>query len=118
VYLSYICALIPFTSGSTGLKVLAFTPCDAGIAQQPTTTELTLSPLPATKQLTLSASAEISHASIEVFDALGRLVPLAHINSSPTAISFDVHELSDGVYFIRLSDAHMRMTKRFVKVSR
>ncbi|MBS1903979.1 MAG: T9SS type A sorting domain-containing protein [Bacteroidetes bacterium] len=104
LYLSYICALIPFTSGSTGIKAVSFTPCSAGVATQTTAPEVTLTPLPASDQIMLTASTDISRSSIEVFDALGRTVSLRHSIPSAHSIRVEVNDLPEGVYFIRLSN--------------
>ena len=55
IYLSYICAFIPFTSTWTGVKILTYTPCSANSIVEKVNNGFSIFPNPAQNSITLNS---------------------------------------------------------------
>ncbi len=61
-------------------------------------------PNPAGNQVTISTSKPLLSGNVEMFDQTGKLVRVKEINELSTNITFDVQDLPQGMYTVRVSD--------------
>ena len=61
-----------------------------------------LYPNPTTGKITVSLMKPVNNASVEIFDASGRLIFRSH--QSGGILRFNLGQYSDGIYFLHLSD--------------
>jgi hypothetical protein len=100
IYLSYVCALIPFTSFWTGVKILTYEPCNTGIddyAAGFNTIELSPNPAHDYFSISLKEDWKLPGIAVRIYNILGVLVKEQNIPSENTVITRD--GLSDGIYF-------------------
>jgi hypothetical protein len=75
-----------------------------------------LYPNPVVNQLTLTGYGLVEEVVIEIFDATGNRVFSRQLTANPgQQISLDVYDLTDGIYFCRISSGKEWQTHRFVK---
>jgi hypothetical protein len=118
LYLSYICAIIPFVSASTGLKILSYTPCTSDVTRSVATENITLSPQPASRTLrilTADAFTNLSNVAVKTYDELGATVAAPYHITGTTELTLDLSQLACGTYYIRLCDGRSTITKKCVK---
>ena len=112
IFLSYICAVIPFSSNWTGLKILTYNPCSSGIKEQ-SNNALSIYPNPATTELKIQIEINLNNAELTIFNSSGQAVKnISKINGRQ--ITIDSNELSNGLYFILLKSENKQMTDKFV----
>jgi len=73
LYLSYICALIPFSSNWTGVKILTYNQCASGINDK-SAPEFSVAPNPFRNTLTIYAEMELENSIITFSDMTGKTV--------------------------------------------
>lgn len=103
IYLSYICALIPFASNWTGIKALTYNPCatsSVGYSNESTTFSIT--PNPATGVLVIASPTLPELQSVELVDVLGKSYSLPYRQQSPTTCIADVSHVQAGMYGIKV----------------
>ena len=99
------------TSGQSGAtNTVTFTTESTGIADYELAT--TLYPNPTAGQFTIHNSQFTIH-NVNVYDVYGKLLKTVEVNSNTAVI--DAHELSAGMYFVRISTEKGVVTKSFVK---
>jgi hypothetical protein len=75
----------------------------------------TVSPNPATTELTISFGAEVKQSTlVTVTNILGKVVLTTEINEGKT-IALPLNELTDGVYFIRVQQGANYSDRKFIK---
>ena len=77
---------------------------------------ITLYPNPATKSITLLTNKAISIDTISIYNAIGQLIVETPINNFIPSFVMDISNLSKGIYFIEISNAKNKITKKFVKL--
>ncbi|MCB9193447.1 MAG: T9SS type A sorting domain-containing protein, partial [Flavobacteriales bacterium] len=75
-----------------------------------------LYPVPASTELFLSLPAAVRGATVEIFDALGRIVDEQHPTGSK--IRFEVADLAPGTYGLRITDANGHSSTRPFSIAR
>ncbi len=116
IYLSYVCAVIPFSSNWTGVKILTYTPCN-GSTKTYNSSGIELYPNPSKNLLTVQSGFDLSKSQISITNVLGQYVyPDISIVSINQA-SIDLTGLSDGIYFINIPHKDKDYTARIVKNS-
>lgn len=99
IYLSYICAAIPFYSGWTGIKILTRNICFSGI-KQPLKLSLVFVPNPFSFKTTLNADRYLSDVAIIVYNDLGvKVEQISHF--SGTTIELNRRHLPKGIYYVQ-----------------
>ena len=73
-------------------------------------------PNPTYNQLNIQTNGFVDDVQFEIFDSFGKLVfqeklTLSKLNNKN---SIDVSKLSNGIYFIKVSDSYHTKTKRFI----
>ncbi len=117
LYLTYICAVIPFFSNWTGVKILSYdAPCtSATVEEEPL--PFSLAPNPAAGLLTLRGLPENTASKAEVFDLLGRRVPTnGHAEWNAGEFSLNISGLSPGLYLLRVESGGKVYVAEFVKI--
>ena len=74
-----------------------------------------LYPNPATNQLTLEWESENNVTNIEVFDVYGKLIRVVETQLDSQQAHFNISDLANGMYFVRLTTEQGVATKPFVK---
>lgn len=99
LFLSYVCAIIPFASNWTGVKCIDMNPCDLSLSEKVTAAyHFSLSPNPAETSFSLYSTSEIS--DIRLLTSNGTVVNTSFVRVSPTEYEMDVATLPGGIYFL------------------
>jgi len=77
--------------------------------------QVALSPNPAKSDIRLSVSGACDNFKGSVYDELGKLI-IAEVNVTNGEANIDINQLSEGTYFLHLTDATETSIHRFVKV--
>lgn len=118
IYLSYVCALIPFASNWTGVKILNYNnTCLAGVNEQLYNTNLFSIVKNNESNIELLFTKELmnQNITIRVFDYLGRDINSIYRVLSERNIAFDLADLQSGVYFILVESNSYFQTEKFIK---
>lgn len=114
IYLSYICAVIPFSSSLTQTTILTFNSCPVGINEQIENNSISIYPNPFTDQAVLSSSKTFKNASIRIHNVLGQCVKtIEQVNGNELII--DLKTIEAGIYFLNIQTKNSRISKRIVK---
>lgn len=113
IYLSYICAIVPFLSDWTGVKILAFNPCVTGIEENIKTSTLSISPNPFYDETVLQAGYILRNATITVTNCSGQTVKQIN-NISGQSITLQRDNLQGGIYFLRLTQDNAAITTKML----
>ena len=118
IYLSYICTFgIPFASNWTGVKILTYIPCTTGISEQENTDAINIFPIPSNEQITIETKnkfSDLKKLNVSVTNTLGQTIA-AQYKTSSNQITLDISNLSDGIYFVRLSNNDKILNRKFIK---
>ena len=100
---------------SNGCQVVSNAVIISGINDLKTTLDFEIYPNPITSgNWTLAAAKELMGAQAEIVDVNGRLVYKAEINQLKTEIN--TGQLSDGIYFIKISSGKTTVTRKLIKL--
>jgi len=104
-----------FAVGSNGL-ILKSNYITSNQAITGNASEMEIFPNPGTHQIEVSLASYSGQISPKCFNAFGMEVPLKEIyTSSLNRVSFDIHSLSPGIYFFRISNGQKTWVKSFLK---
>jgi hypothetical protein len=114
LYLSYICALVPFFSNWTGVKVLTYDTCPATSVSEIIDNNLKLFPNPTYNEITIESPIALENTTITIFNAIGQVVKqVNHLNGA--SINIDVADLNTGIYYLSLQSKYGMSNLSFVK---
>lgn len=113
IYLSYICAVIPFGSNLTQVTLLTYNSCTVEIEEQETD-EINIFPIPASDKITIESQYNLNFSNVTVINTLGQIFNPA-FRQSGNKIEINVSELSAGFYFLKMNYDEKEVTKKFVK---
>ncbi len=111
IYLSYICAVVPFLSDWTGVKILSFDPCVTGIAESNKASILSISPNPFYNETVLQAGHIVRNATITITNCSGQTIKQIK-NFSGQSITLQRDDLPSGLYFLRLTEDKAAITTK------
>jgi hypothetical protein len=74
---------------------------------------VTLYPNPAKEYVDIRVDGDVNVTSLEVYDVYGKLINSMNVVENPTRIN--VSNLSNGMYFVRVTTEAGMVTKTFVK---
>jgi hypothetical protein len=120
LYLSYICALIPFSSNWTGVKILSHESCQAGLSESNSELGILMKvyPNPTGDQIHLDFNLiRRSQVNITLVDFMGRTVKTVAnewFSSGSQEVTIDTHDLTAGLYFVRLNTGKYNVTKKII----
>ena len=113
IYLSYVCAVIPFSSNWTGVKILTSWPCSGTNIKELNSNEFSIYPNPAENELNIQASVSLDEAEITIFNTLGQPVKIIS-KIEGRQLTIDTKELSIGIYFIVLRNDKIQAKSKFI----
>ncbi len=113
IYLSYICAAIPFSSNWTGVKLLTFNSCTVGIKEYDEAT-INVYPIPAAEKITIELNSSSTSFCPTIVDLLGQTT-YPPFRKSGNKIEVNISELKAGVYFLKINLGEKELVKKFVK---
>ena len=104
IFLSYICAFIPFTSTWTGVKILTYTPCSANSIVEKVNNRFSISPNPAQNSITLNSENWVnkSDAKVNITNIMGEILIQSSLLSSSTSI--DISSIPPGLYMVQIEN--------------
>ncbi len=113
IYLSYICAIIPFGSNWTGVKILTYNSCTVGIDEL-SPDDVFIFPTPVRDKITIESERELDLMDIQILNPLGQVIS-SFLGQSGNKIEVDVSRLKAGYYFLQMNCDGKKITKKFVK---
>ncbi len=116
IYLSYICALVPFTSNWTGVKILSYNSCTTGIEEPNTTKTYTAFPNPFSAQTILKTDAPLINATLLIENTFGSVVVQIN-NIFGQTIIINRDNLSSGLYFARLIEGKKNVVTKLLLIT-
>lgn len=117
VYLSYICAIIPFSSNWTGVKILSYTPCTTTVNEEFGYKRITnLYPQPASTEITveLEKNTTVKNPNIVITNVLGQQFKTSYLLTSGK-ININISDLPNGVYSVYLTSEGKTFVSKFIK---
>lgn len=113
IYLSYICAVIPFGSNWTGVKILTYNSCTVGI-EESSADDIFIFPIPAPDKITIESKQNLNFSVITITNLLGQSFdPSFRTSGNKTEVN--VSGLIRGYYFLKMSVDGKEFVKKFVK---
>jgi hypothetical protein len=114
IFLSYVCAAIPFGSDWTGVKVLTYNnPCLEAVEDlDPVSWQVY--PNPAADHIFVTSNDITKPALVQVSDALGNR--LLQFTSEGNVSEVDVSKWPGGMYFVLVIQGDMRFVRSLVKI--
>lgn len=100
IYLSYICAIIPFPSNWTGIKLLTYTPCSETRTKENVKQEFNAYPNPSTGSIRFDFAGNEAY-DLTFFESNGTLIKTIDRYASGTTIIFDKNRKGLIFYLIR-----------------
>jgi Secretion system C-terminal sorting domain len=74
-----------------------------------------IAPNPIQNETTILLAEPTQNATVQVIDITGRVLSQINYADNQTALPLDIHDLPNGIYFVRLSNDGKVMTERVVK---
>lgn len=102
IYLSYICAVVPFSSNWTGVKILTYNSCSSGIDKQEAENKLTIFPNPFSTKSVLKSDHFLENVTLTMANVFGQTVKIIK-NISGHIVTLSRDNLPCGLYFVRLA---------------
>ncbi len=114
IFLSYICALIPFSSNWTGVKILTYTPCSANSNEGKVNNRFSIFPNPAQNSITLNSKNWVnkSDAKANITNIMGEILIQSSLLSSSTSI--DISSIPQGLYMVQIENG-TNYVQKFIK---
>lgn len=114
IYLSYICAIVPFSSNWTGVKILNYTSCPiTDVVAELNNPKFEIYPNPGQNELHIETLIYLNNAELSIFNSLGQPVKkISKMNGNSYTI--ENQELSNGLYFIILTNENKQVTSKLV----
>ncbi|MCB9251184.1 MAG: T9SS type A sorting domain-containing protein [Flavobacteriales bacterium] len=112
IFLSYICALIPFQSNWTGVKILNYSPCKLNGLAIPDNV-LKVFPNPAVNQIKFEGDWIQGTSEIEILDSKGLKMKLGQAIYSDRSLQMNISTLNSGLYFFRIKQNSKILSGKF-----
>lgn len=104
IYLSYICALIPFSSNWTGIKILTYTPCIAGIDEENEKEKISIYPNPTNRKLSITfPTKDNGQFELKILNIFGQQVLKQQISNNIKTTTLDMSQFAEGIYFVHIT---------------
>jgi hypothetical protein len=106
IYLSYICAVIPFSSNWTGVKVLTFNPCITGMDEMTRRNTISVLPNPVAGKALVRLEKQVNEATLLARDISGKAIfEIRNLNGME--MTLDIPPVPAGLYFLSLYEDHV-----------
>lgn len=102
IYLSYICALLPFSSNWTGVKILTYNRCNSSV-NDINENEINAYPNPAYDQIFFEFKTSFTDPDISIYNCGAKILNTEYLISDK-GISLDCSSLSDGIYMVVIAE--------------
>lgn len=112
IFLSYICAVIPFQSDWTGVKVLTYNNTCATATAETRPLPGEIYPNPAGDRLHIAL--DITPSLIKIYDVLGNCI--LQFTAMGDLNNLDISKWQNGMYFVNLIAGNERFCRAFVKL--
>jgi hypothetical protein len=96
-------------------STLPLPPAVTSIGTVPELSHVAIYPNPASSEIVLNSSADLTNQTFRILDALGRPVRIQHISSTGRELRLDIQDLSAGFYYVELAGMHQTVRMRLVK---
>lgn len=117
VFLSYICAVIPFSSNWTGVKILTYNTCNTTAIPTQQRTSIAIFPIPAAQQVMIQCNNfESPITTLQVLNAAGQVFTLSVQSNNQNQLIFNITNLPSGMYFFHLPAKGGLLYGKFIKV--
>jgi hypothetical protein len=113
IYLSYICALIPFTSFVTQATIISFDPCEVTDIADKFHNEMLVYPNPASDHVRITT---VEAGDMVLTDSMGRKVLTAYFPSGNHDLDFS--SFASGAYCVVFQAVHGKVQSEHVIISR
>lgn len=100
IFLSYVCAIIPFSSNWTGVKILTYDPCLIGTDEKPGFRP-GIFPNPSGGNFVIDRAGS-AQTFIVVTDLAGRRISFERIDDGADRLKIRLHDPAPGIYFLKL----------------
>ena len=107
IFLSYVCAFIPFASNWTGVKILEYENECATATEEEKLEGVEIYPNPISNEVHIKMEDEFSSGKWEIFQANGSLTNSGNTYSNHFTIN--TSSLLSGVYFLKITDRQGRI---------
>ncbi len=117
IFVSYVCAIIPFSSNWTGVKILTYAGCSGHVEITDSQSGLSLFPNPAKDFIQLRSDRYLSESEIEslrIYESSGREIPILFLARVDKTVNIRTAELHAGIYFLRMDLKRQKAHLRFV----
>jgi hypothetical protein len=117
IYISNICAVVPFQSGWTGVRILEYTPCSQDVPQIFAAEDIKVYPNPATQHSSVSivgAFSGVKSLSVAITNIAGQVINVPYTTIQDRAIDLDLTSVRDGIYLINLSNRENCIVRKIV----
>lgn len=119
IYLSYICALIPFSSNWTGVKILSHNFCpQVNISEQESRSQIRIFPQPATNEINIENTEKKEFKNIKkitIQNVIGQKTDNLPTLISKEKINIDISGLTTGVYILTIVSENSNYRTKFIK---
>lgn len=106
VFLSYVCAFIPFSSLWTGFKTLTYTPCVNTLDENKAFFELSVDVV--SRQVHVKSAQNIQE--LKIFSIQGQAIPFRVLESGKNELLIQLENTSSSLYFLQISGAEGHQT--------
>lgn len=120
IYLSYICAVIPFASNWTGVKILKYNnQCNNNVVSF-SEQDIHLYPNPSSDVLYISLNDTFlskEKSQVAITNLLGEIFLPTQVTPTADGIKIALPPLTEGTYLITITDYPLHYTAKFIKTS-
>ncbi len=113
IYLSYICAIIPFTSSQSSVKILTYSSCQTTNSNEKPLDFFKLYPNPANHEITLEGNGGFNQTQFRLYNSLGKEIRLS-MELSDTKVIVDTSQLPVGLYYLFVRSGKVEKSWKFV----
>jgi len=115
VYLSYVCAIIPFSSNWTGVKILELSNSCVTDVEEFIPNPIKVYPTLVQNNLNIELDKE-GIESLSVYDLMGKQVLFSTLDTNILKHQIDFSRYENGMYILKLEGRGMSFSKRVLKV--
>ena len=121
IYLSYICAGIPFPSNWTGVKLLNYLQCSTTAVNDQQFKGISVYPTPSADAIFIDNNDDAfkrqSNIKMSICNLVGQTVMLIIYEKLPNVINLDISLLKDGMYIIKIDAADLSWQQKIIKTT-
>ena len=116
IFLSYICAIIPFTSNWTGVKILEYNNDCVNSTDEKKIKSIEMFPNPVSEKLNVKLPVG-EDCQLSLYNNLGQIIYAKKIENSGDLNQVDFSDLENGIYYLFIEVAGDKYTGRVLNIS-